>query len=314
MSASKAGGAAALPPSAEDLALIERFVAHLQAERGASVHTTRAYRHTLLRLAERQAGEGKTLLTATRVDLRGLLFGLGRGRQPATLARHVAALRTFFGWLVDTGRLAASPADDLQPPRVGRHLPRVLSTDEANDLFEAPTQPGALSVRDRALIELLYGAGLRVGEAAALDRGDLDLVAGLIHVRQGKGGKARLVPAGPPAVEALSAWLAVSGAEEGPVFTNARGGRLTARSMHRVVHKLGLLADVPGLHPHALRHSFATHLLDAGADLRGIQELLGHANLSTTQRYTHVSTEGLLATWRKAHPHGTGARRGRKPG
>ncbi|MEZ4241306.1 MAG: tyrosine-type recombinase/integrase [Myxococcota bacterium] len=186
-------------------------------------------------------------------------------------------------------------------PAEGRHPPpRFVSPDAATDLVEQP----ALSVRDRAALELLYGAGLRVGELCALDRRDVDLTdGGWVRVRRGKGGKERRVPMGAAAVDAVGALLhAVDGAPEDPLFRNARNRRISDRTVRRVVERAGQAVGASGLHPHALRHSFATHLLDAGADLRGIQELLGHASLSTTQRYTHVSVQGLLDTYRAAHP------------
>jgi integrase/recombinase XerC len=239
---------------------------------------------------------------ASRTQLRKFLFHAGRGRSSSTMARHVAAIRTFYRWLLREGHTESSPAELLQSPKVGQRLPRVATVQEAEDLFvEPPASP--LQLRDRALLEVLYGAGLRVGEAEALDRDEVDLVAGVVRVRKGKGKKERRVPLGPPAIAAVREWIEASPDGGPPLFLNARGGRLTARSMRRIVRKAGLKAGVAGLHPHALRHSFATHLLDAGADLRGIQELLGHASLSTTQRYTRVSMESLIATYQRAHPH-----------
>jgi integrase/recombinase XerC len=233
------------------------------------------------------------------VDLRSFLFHVGQGRSAPTLARHVAAIRTFYGWLTEVENLASSPADDLRPPSIGRRLPQVLSVSRAQELAEVPEH----SRRDRAVIELLYGAGLRVGELVALDWSDLDLDQRLVRVRAGKGGKERRVPFGPPAEEALRAWRDESPNPHGPVFLDARGCRLSDRSARRIVSRAGRRAGLPHLHPHALRHSFATHLLDAGADLRGIQEMLGHESLSTTQRYTHVSVQALLSTYRRSHPH-----------
>lgn len=284
----------------DDPALRERFLDHLKAERGASAHTRRAYDRTLTDLGAHLADTGRTFATARRVDLRSFLFHAGRGRAPATVARHVAAIRTFYGWLQETETLVRSPADDLQPPRVGRRVPRYVTVQGADRLLadDAP-----LSGRDRALLEVLYGGGLRVGELVALDPTDVDLHAGLVRVRRGKGGKERRVPIGPPAVEAVRAWLAVRPEAAEALFVDARGRRMSDRSARRVVARSGHHIGAPDLHPHALRHSFATHLLDAGADLRAIQELLGHASLSTTQRYTHVSVQGLLDVYRAAHPH-----------
>ena len=231
------------------------------------------------------------------MDLRTFLFEVGKGRASATVARHVAAIRTFYQWLLRTEQIASSPADDLQPPKVGQRLPHVLSVERADELFEQELSP-----RDHALVEVLYGCGLRVGEVSGLDREDVDLTEGLVRVRHGKGGKERIVPLGPPAARAVHRVLLELDGDEGPLFLNRRGGRLSPRSIRQIVRKVGVAAGAPGLHPHALRHSFATHLLDNGADLRGIQELLGHASLSTTQRYTHVSVDGLRDVFRRAHP------------
>lgn len=282
-------------------ALLDRFRGVLQAERGAAPGTVRAYLDTLSRLAVHL---GDTPFTeVARVQLRSFLAVVGRGRAPATRARHVAAIRAFYRWLHKTGRIDADPAADLSPPSVGRGLPKTVEVDALSRLLD--TAHAGRSSRDVAVLEVLYGAGLRVAEAAALRLGDLDLRAGIVAVRRGKGGRERRVPMGTAAVDALRRWLAERPpADHDAVFVNARGGPLSDRSMRRLVHDAGLRGDVHGLHPHALRHSAATHMLDAGADLRGIQELLGHKSLSTTQRYTHVSVERLLDVHRRAHPHG----------
>ncbi len=281
----------------DDDPLLSRFLDHLRVERGMSSHTLRAYRRTLVDLGG--ALDGVSYVDAERMHLRRFLFRAGKGRAPATQARHVAAIRTFYRWLLREEHVESSIAEDLQPPKVGQHLPNYVSVAQADELVERPS----LSVRDRALLEVLYGCGLRVAEASGLDRDDLDLDAGLVIVRRGKGGKERRVPIGPPAVAAVVALLETLPPESPHLFHNARGGRLSPRSMRRIVADAGKLVGISGLHPHALRHSFATHLLDAGADLRGIQELLGHASLATTQRYTHVSVEALLNVYRSAHPH-----------
>lgn len=285
-------------PSSIDESLIHRFLDALRVERGASRHTIRAYERTVFDLAGHLAGRGRDLRTADRTALRGFLFHVGRGRAPATLARHISGLRTFYRWLLRLGELESSPAEDLQPPKVGMHLPMVVSEGRAAELFELGLTP-----RDVALLEVLYGSGLRVSEVSALDRDDVDLEERLIRVRAGKGGKDRQVPLGPPAARALARVIESLLDDEPAVFRNARGGRLSPRSIHRIVRQAGIRSGAPGLHPHALRHSFATHLLDAGADLRGIQEMLGHASLSTTQRYTHVSVDALRNVYRQAHPH-----------
>jgi integrase/recombinase XerD len=288
-----------------DAALLDRFLDHLRVERGASPHTLRAYAHTLDALRTHLDAQGLTF-TAVRArgPLRAFLFAVGRDASSATVARHVAALRTFWRWLAREGHVAVPVAEGLKPPRVGRRLVRHLSIPEAAATMDHAASRGdaAAKLRDRALIELLYGAGLRASEAAALDRDDVDLDSAIVAVRRGKGGKERRVPLGPPGVQAMRDWMAVSSGG-GAVFVNPRGGRLTTRTIQRIVKRVALDAGVAGAHPHALRHSYATHMLDAGADLRGIQELLGHASLSTTQRYTHVSVEQLLDVYRRSHPH-----------
>ena len=307
-------GIIALPPwnpsnlMTTDSEYIERFVDYMRVERGCSKHTVRAYRYTLGRLAEEQLSRGVTLVQTDRVALRSFLFRVGHGQSNATLSRHIATLRTFFQWMLREEHINVSPACDLRPPKVGRRLPHVLSVEQADRLFDQPAETRK-DLRDRALVELLYGAGIRVGEASALNVDDLDFEQGLVRVRHGKGGKERIVPMGAAAVRALSDMIDAWGLDDGHLFPNARGGRLSTRSMRRIVKEEGLKSGRNGLHPHALRHSFATHMLDGGADLRGIQELLGHESLATTQRYTHVSVESLLKVHRNAHPHG----RKRKP-
>ncbi|MCA9491194.1 MAG: tyrosine recombinase XerC [Myxococcales bacterium] len=286
----------------DDEARRQRFLDHLKVERGLSQHTRRAYDRTLRDLNAHLQGLGRTTLTVRRVDLRSFLFKAGRGRSPATLARHVAAIRSYYLWLTELGEIAASPADDLEPPKVGKHLPRFVSVSKAAELLDETTEAEEAGLRDRAMLEVLYGSGLRVGELCALDTDDVDLAGGLVKVRRGKGGKERHVPLGPAAADAVIAWLDERGGDPGPLFLNARGSRVSDRTVRRVVERRGRQAGVSALHPHALRHSFATHLLDAGADLRAIQEMLGHSSLSTTQRYTHVSVQSLLDTYRQAHP------------
>lgn len=224
----------------------------------------------------------------------------GEAWAPATLARRVAAVRAFYRWLVREGVLRASPAARLASPKVPRRVPRFLEVPEAAALVENPTQTDPLRLRNQALLELIYGAGLRVGEAVALDVGEVDLAERLVRVR-GKGNKERVVPFGPPAAEALAAMLAGL-PSEGPLFRNRDGGRLSARSAWRITRDAGANNGLPGVHPHMLRHSCATHLLAGGADLRGIQEQLGHETLSTTQRYTHVDAAHLISVYRAAHP------------
>ena len=279
---------------------LARWLVALRAERNASPHTLRAYEGELGALAEFTAP--RRLRDLALRDLRAWLGSLGGASAPApaSMARHIAAVRTFYRWLLREGVIPSSPAERLRSPRVPRRAPRFLDVPEAADVVERPTQSGRLHFRNRALLELLYGAGLRVGEAVALDTIDVDLEERLVRVR-GKGGKDRVVPFGPPAAEAIALWL--SGLPpEGPLFRNRDGGRLSARSAWRIVRDAGAANGVASVHPHALRHTCATHLLDGGADLRAIQELLGHSDLSTTQRYTHVDAAHLLAVDRAAHP------------
>jgi integrase/recombinase XerC len=291
---------------------LQRWLDSLRAERGASPHTLRAYQRELSALAAHLDERERGLLEAGLADLRRFLAP-ERGSPriaPATLARRIAAVRSFYGWCVERDLLSVSPAARLRPPRVPRRAPRFLDVDEAARVVEHPSQSGRLGLRNRALLELLYGAGLRVGEAVALDRDDLDLDRRLVHVRAGKGDRDRVVPFGPPCAEALHTWLAERGTprEGEAVFVNNRGGRLSSRSAWRIARDAGAMNGIPDVHPHALRHSCATHLMGAGADLRAIQEQLGHASLSTTQKYTHVDAAHLMRVYRSAHPRAAAPR------
>jgi integrase/recombinase XerC len=237
---------------------------------------------------------------------RYLAFLATRGFARRTIARRASALRRYFGWARRVGATSSDPTAGLSAPRGEARLPRVLHPEELRSLLDAgPGGPaGGRDLRDTALLELLYGSGLRVAEAAALDVDDLDLARRRVRV-WGKGGKQRLVPLSDPAVDALRRWLADGRGElvteaspAAAVFLNRRGRRLTPRDARRVLDRRA----VAPTHPHALRHTFATHLLDGGADLRVVQELLGHADLATTQRYTHVSKERLRTVFDATHP------------
>ncbi|MGZ5433880.1 MAG: tyrosine recombinase XerC, partial [Thermoanaerobaculia bacterium] len=225
----------------------------------------------------------------------------------ATVARHLSALRTFFKFLVREEIVEANPARTVATPKREKYLPAVLQTSEVALLIEQPDPSTTLGVRDAAWLELLYASGLRISELVGIDLDDLELRSRLVKVR-GKGAKERIVPFGSKAEAALRAYLAVRGElirniEEEAVFVNYRGERITTRSIRRLFD--GYVRDAAlraGVSPHTLRHSFATHLLNAGADLRGIQELLGHASLSTTQKYTHLNDWQLMAVYKKAHP------------
>ena len=296
------------PPPPE---LLE-FCAHLEQSERRSPHTLRAYRSDLGQLHAFLAGRQVTLDRASRDDLRAFLAARFGSSQPATLLRKQAAMRRFYEHRVGLGQIEESPARRLASPKRRQSLPNVVAVDDCFALLEAPSGESAQGLRDRCLIELLYGAGLRVSELVGLDLQDLIDSATAVRVL-GKGRKERLVPLVEKPRLAVARWLERR-VELGPLsdalFVNRRGGRLTARSVARHLERYALLAGARRhVHPHALRHSFATHLLDMGADLRGIQELLGHASLSTTQRYTHVSSERLVQVYEDAHPRARGAKR-----
>jgi integrase/recombinase XerC len=286
-------------------AAVEQFFRYLAVERAASAHTLRSYRTDLADcaafLASRRLG---TLVAADARTLRAYLAALHeRGLARTSIARRLAALRSFFRFLVHRGRASANPAREVATPKLPKTLPTYLPIDESDALLRvaSPRAPG--NARDRAILELLYATGIRVAELAGLDVEDVSLRdwrEAAVRVL-GKGRKERIVPVGRKAVEALQAYLGPR--TGGPLFLNERGGRLTVRSVHRIVRGR---ARAAGLHrrvsPHTLRHTFATHLLDAGAELRLIQELLGHARLGTTQKYTHVSTDRLMKVYDRAHP------------
>jgi integrase/recombinase XerC len=283
---------------------IDEFADHLLRIARASPHTIRGYVSDLRQLAGWLSSAGKGLDEAERDDLRGFLASRFGHDQPATLSRKQSSLRTFYEHRVRMGRLDDSPARALMRPKRRRSLPNVVGVDDVFALLQAPSDGSTAGLRDRCAFELLYGAGLRISELVGLDV--KDLLDGLTAVRVlGKGGKERIVPLVAKAREATQRYLErrreLGGGEA--LLLNRRGGRLTARSVARHLARYALACGTRRhVHPHALRHSFATHLLDMGADLRGIQELLGHASLSTTQRYTHVSSERLVQTYEDAHP------------
>lgn len=287
---------------------IKQFSRYLSDERNLSPHTRIAYLRDLGEFQdflERHGGSGKEALT--QIDsflLRRYLAELHKRNQRTSIARKLSTLRTFFRYLVREGLLPNNPAEGLSTPKLNHYLPKTLSVDEATDLMERGYGTSLLDLRDRAIVELFYSSGLRVSELTGLNVGSLDLRENLVRVL-GKGRKERIIPIGRKAHEALLAYLEERNLpdEDKPLFLNARGGRLTPRSVQRNLKtrliKAGLIKDIS---PHALRHSFATHLLDGGADLRAIQELLGHVSLSTTQKYTQVSVDQLMSVYDKAHP------------
>jgi len=302
---------ATLPPE------IERFARFLEVERRASAHTIKGYLIDLGQYAAWLAEAGQPLLPGSPAAIRAFLARTSGTARAPSLARKLSALRSLYRFLVREGLTDQNPARAVASPRQPKKLPVVLPEEDAAALVEAPGAMGPpLALRDRAFLELLYGSGLRVAELVGLDVRDVDLGERLARVL-GKRRKERIVPFGHPAADALRAWLdggrpvLAAGPDhagaEGALFLNFRGGRITTRSIARRIDGWVLQAALPRhVHPHVLRHSFATHLLSNGADLRGIQELLGHASLSTTQRYTHVDWKRLAAVYDDAHPRAKG--------
>jgi integrase/recombinase XerC len=287
---------------------VAAFLRHLERERNASPNTIRAYGEDLAQFTghlRRELGREPRPEDADHLAIRSFLAELHRrGLAKSSSARKLAGLRTFFRYLCREGRLETNPGRLLATPRQERRIPAVLDEAEVEALLDMPGDALA-AVRGRAILELLYATGMRCAELVALDAGEVDLGARMVRV-VGKGRKERVVLFGQRAQQALAAWLARRRAvrpRTDALFLNARGGRLTDRSVRALVaRRVGQAALARRCSPHTLRHSFATHLLTRGADLRAIQELLGHASLSTTQRYTHVDTRHLLEVYRKAHP------------
>jgi integrase/recombinase XerD len=290
---------------------LQAFLDHLALERGSSPRTVDAYRRDVGRLLAHLGEQGVgTPVGVTPAHLREYTYRLkDRGLQPTSIRRALSAIRSYFGFLLGEGVLEADPSEQLEPPRVWRRLPNVLNRAEVERLLEAPSPEARLFWRDRALLEFAYAAGVRVGELISLKTRDLALEEGFATVF-GKGSKERLVPVGRAAVRALRIYLrevrprlAQHGQGEGVVFLNARGRPLTRMGVWKIlrthVERAGIRRRVT---PHTLRHSFATHLLEGGADLASVQEMLGHADISTTQIYTHVDREYLRDVHRKYHP------------
>jgi integrase/recombinase XerC len=291
---------------------VQRFARWLAGERRASPRTSRAYLADLASYAAYLSGVGVPIVPSSPAAVRGWLGREAATNGPTSLARKLSTVRTFHRFLVKERLATVNPARAVQAPRRPRRLPEVLPESDVAALVEAPADPTPLGLRDRAFLELLYSSGLRVSELTGLDLDDLDLADGLVRVL-GKGSKERVVPVGGPAREALRRWIAegrpvlLSGADgaraRGALFVNYRGGRLSPRSVARRLDRWVTAAGLPRhVHPHVLRHCFATHLLGNGADLRGIQELLGHASLSTTQRYTHLDWKRLADVYDRSHP------------
>ena len=283
------------------------FCRYLDTERNVSPHTQAAYRRDLEQLAAFVARETGGAAGVTDVDhllLRRYLALLGKRAKKSSMGRKLAAIRSFFRFLVRHGVVAKNPAELIATPKKENRLPFHLDIDQVTTLVEAPQADEKHALRDRAILEMLYSCGLRVSELTGLAIGDLDLSGGMVRVL-GKGGKERILPVGSRALEAIRTYLEGRGelAGSGPLFLNTRGQRINRRSVARIVDAHVLrIAAFKRISPHILRHTFATHMLEGGADLRAIQELLGHASLSTTQKYTHVGIDRLMEVYDKAHP------------
>ena len=314
----------------EKRGLIQQFIDYLSLVKNASPHTCRCYRKDLEEFEDflRKSGMylsasgGVEIEKTDRMAIRKYMSSLHRKNKKSSIARKISALRSFYKYLNREQVIVSNPAKSVSTPKVEKTLPTTLTVDEAFRLMESPRSIPEKSsevsrenrLRDRAILELLYSSGLRVSELVGLNLDQLNSDLGIVRV-MGKGRKERIVPVGAKALEALKAYLEVRGVSRGedPVFMNSLGGRLTTRSVGRLTKKYtrhsGIFRKVS---PHSLRHTFATHLLDAGADIREIQEMLGHSSLSTTQRYTHVSMGRLMEVYDKAHPRSFGNTRGEK--
>ncbi len=288
------------------LTLLVPFLSHLEIERGLSPETLRDYRLDVSQYLDFLETRAVSFAAADRTAVRGFLAAMAATCGAASLARKLSALRTFYRWCRKNGHAGADPTASLMRPKVGRHLPEVLRPEEVAAVIESVAGEGPFAMRNRALLELLYSSGLRVSEAVGLDVEDVD-VDGLSVRAVGKGDKERQVPLGRPAAAALTRWLAARAGLRGSagpaLFVGPAGRRLSDRQVRTVVNRAALASGLGRrAYPHLLRHCFATHLLENGADLRAIQELLGHASLSTTQRYTQVDLRQLFATYDRAHP------------
>ncbi len=296
--------------------LLNKFEEYLKHEQDASQHTTKNYLADLHQFAEYLKTNQPNIYSGGRSSLdqidhnviRGYLGTLFNKNNPASIARKLASLRSFFKYWIKEGALSSNPAKDVATPKVPKRLPKFLTVDEVTSLLSGPSDNDVLSLRDKAMMEVMYSSGLRVSELVGLDIEHVALGEGVLKVL-GKGRKERIVPIGSKAQTAMAAYLARreelldKARPNNATFLNRQGTRITARSVERMVQKYlrgsGIQKEVT---PHVLRHSFATHMLNSGADLRGIQELLGHSSLSTTQKYTHVSVDKLMEVYEKTHP------------
>jgi integrase/recombinase XerD len=304
-------------------ALVLDFLAYLEFERGLSRNTLDAYRTDLLQLGLFLAERGRSATEVERADIAEFLADLAMGKpetadepgrppcSPATISRKTACLRSFYRHLRREELVDKDPTATLEPPQKSRKLPNVLSHGEVTKLLESAQGADPIDLRDRALLELMYGCGLRASEAVGLELTDVDLKRGFVRPH-GKGSKERIVPLGSAAAAAVSRYLRasrpalVNGSPERHLFVNFRGGALTRQGLYKIIQRHAKAAGLEGkMSPHTLRHTFATHLLSGGCDLRSVQEMLGHADVATTQLYTHLSTERIREVYFRAHPRAT---------
>lgn len=298
---------------------IKGFIKYLSSERNVSPHTLKNYLSDLKQFGEflgkvlkKNSLSAEDIHKMDHITIRAFLSNLcERGVSKSSLARKISALRTFFNYLCRDSGMMSNPGKMVSTPKKDKKLPRFLSVDEMDRLIKAPDGTDTLSVRDKAILETFYSSGIRIGELIAINIEDINFAEKLIRVK-GKGRKERIVPVGSKAVEAIKEYLKVSSEMRDTeshnsglsLFLNKNGKRITTRSVHRIVEKYKKLSGLWDMTPHSIRHSFATHILDGGADLRSVQEMLGHASLSTTQRYTHVSMDKLMEIYDKSHPRG----------
>ncbi len=293
------------------LNLIEAFLDSVWAERGLSENTLQAYRYDLQQLAAHQKKRNSELKAASREDLLHFLASrVQQGRSPRSLSRYLSGFRQFYQWLLREGRIGQDPSALIESPRLGRGLPKALSEQQVDALLEAPDVGIPVGLRDRAMLELMYATGLRVSELVGLELSNLNLNQGIVRV-MGKGNKERLVPLGEESISWLLKYLdhgrqqLLGGADCPKIFVTARKAGMTRQAFWHSIRKHARVAAIDQqVSPHMLRHSFATHLLNHGADLRVVQLLLGHSDLSTTQIYTHIARAGLKKLHRKHHPRG----------
>ncbi len=286
--------------------LIREYLLYLQVERGLAKNSLESYKRDLAKLDAWATVEDLDVVNVTRQDLRGFVADLSRtGLSPGSVGRIISAVRGFYKFLMLDGHIKKHPAEDLDTPQKGFYLPRFLSEYEIEKLFDAPDVSGEIGVRDRAILELMYASGLRVSEAVSLRIFDVEIDAGILTCT-GKGNKTRRVPLGKSAVEWLKSYLIWRRKKEkveiDNLFVSSLGKSLNRQIIHKLVSEYATRAGLEDVSPHTLRHSFATHLLQHGADSRSVQAMLGHADISTTQIYTHITDSHLRKTYEKFHP------------